>query len=194
MIKATQLEENRDDWIKQIKMGNSKALELLYRAYRKEFVWWLCRQNACTEQMALDIFQESVLALYKNAKAGHLDKMKSSVKTYLFAIGRKIFARQNERKKLKMISLEESLNVLKQLKTMPIESESLTERQELISVLLPKLRLVCQDILLMFYYQKMSMKEIAIKQNYRSANVAKVMKARCMESFRKLVSQRMKQK
>jgi len=194
MTKDTQLEENKQDWVKQVKMGDSKALEWLYRTYRKEFVWWLCQQNSCTEQMALDVFQESVLALYKNAKVGHLDEMKSSIKTYLFAIGRKIFIRQNQRTKLKITSLEGDINVLKHLRVMPIQSESMTERQELISKLLPKLRLVCQDILVMFYYQKMSIKAITEKQNYRSTNVTKVMKARCMESFRKLVYQHLKNK
>ncbi|MFK7903942.1 MAG: RNA polymerase sigma factor [Chitinophagales bacterium] len=187
MNNITQLEQNKQYWVNQVKNGDSKALESLYRAYRKEFILWLSLQSACTEEMALDIFQESILALYKNAKAGHLDEMRSSIKTYLFAIGRKIFIRQNQRKKLKVISLEEELGGLKELKAMPTQSDSLTKRQKLISKLLPKLRLVCQDILVMYYYKNMNMKDIAEEQNYRSTNVAKVMKSRCMESFRKLV-------
>lgn len=195
MANITQFEENRQEWVKQVKSGDStKALELLYRAYRKEFIFWITQQNACTEQMALDIFQESVLALYKNAKKGHLDAMKSSIKTYLFAIGRKIFLKQTQRQKIKWDSLDDNPQIYEKLESTLLPEKHLSDRQLLISKLLPKLRLVCQDILVSFYYKNMSLKAIAEQQGYRSTNVAKVMKSRCMEGFRKLVYQHTKTK
>ena len=190
---AKQFETNKKEWVEKVKTGDSKALELLYRAYRKEFIAWIVHKSNCTQEMALDIFQESVLALYKNAKAGHLDVMQSSLKTYLFSIGRRIFYHQ--RKKLQSTNtlfLEEKKEVLEQMIVMPSKNENLKERQKLVSKSILKLRLTCQDILMMYYYKGMTMQEIAEEQNYSSANVAKVMKLRCMKALRKVVLQQKK--
>ncbi len=192
MTELTQLEQNKYEWVEQIKVGDSKALELLYRAYRKEFIKWLCIKTSCDRELALDIFQESVLALYKNAKAGRLDEMRGSIKTYLFAVGRKLFLLQNRNNRIKTANLEVDKGFLKELKIIPQHAKSLTDRQLLVVELLSKLRILCQDLLYMYYYEGLSMKEIAKKQNYKTVNVAKVMKARCMESLRKMVHQQNK--
>ena len=185
---AEELEKNREIWVKRVKTGDTRALELLYRAYRGEFIVWIVRKTSCTQEMALDLFQDSVLALYKNAKAGHLDEMRSSLKTYLFSIGYKMFYHQ--KRKLEASStlfLEERKEVLQQMVVMPGKNEDLNERQKLVSQSILKLRLSCQDILTMYYYKGMNMKDIAEEQNYSSANVAKVMKLRCMKALRKIV-------
>ncbi len=190
---SAQLESNKELWVNKVKMKDSKALELVYRAYRKEFVVWMVRKTSCTQETALDIFQESVLALYKNAKAGHLDEMRSSLKTYLFSIGYKIFYHQKRKlESSNTLFLEDRKEILQQMPIMPSKSETLNERQQLVSKYLLKLRLTCQDILTMYYYKGMSMKEIAEEQNYSSANVAKVMKLRCMKALRKVVLQQAK--
>lgn len=190
---AKKLEKNKESWVEQVKTGDSRALELLYRAYRKEFVIWIVRKSSCRQELALDIFQESVLALYKNAKAGHLDVMRSGLKTYLFSIGYKIFYHQKRKlESPNTLFLEERKEILQQMVAMPTNSEDLNERQKLISQSLLKLRLACQDILTMFYYKGRTMKEIAEEQNYSSPNVAKVMKVRCMKALRKIVLQQSK--
>ncbi len=187
MTKQTQLEQNKLVWIESIKKGNPKALNLLYRVYRKEFVNWICKKTGCNQETALDIFQESVFALYKNAKAGRIDDIKSTIKTYLFTIGKRCYMYQNRKDRLEIDSLEENESILEKLIIVPNNSKSLTDRQQLVSTFLSRLRPICQDILTMFYYENLSMKVIAERQNYRSVNVAKVMKARCMKSLRKLV-------
>ncbi len=192
-IAIDRLEKNRGKWVDRVKKGVSKAFELLYRAYRKEFIIWIIRKSSCTQEMALDIFQESVLALYKNVKAGHLDEMRSSFKTYLFSIGYKIFYHQKrKRQSSNTLFLEERQEMLQQMIVMPTKNEDLNEMQQLISQSLLKLRLTCQDILTMFYYKGMTMNEIAEEQNYSSVNVAKVMKLRCMKALRKIVLQKTK--
>lgn len=190
---AEELEKNREIWVKRVKTGDTRALELLYRAYRKEFIVWIVRKSSCTQEMALDLFQDSVLALYKNAKAGHLEDMRSSLKTYLFSIGYKMFYHQKRKLEASnTLFLEERKEVLQQMVAMPTKNEDLSERQKLVSESILKLRLACQDILTMYYYKGMTMKEIAEEQNYSSPNVAKVMKLRCMKALRKIVMKQAK--
>ena len=192
MNEASQIEKNKVQWIEEIKNGDSKALELLYRAYRKEFMVWLCQKMACDSEMALDIFQESVLAFYKNAKMGKLEGFSSSVKTYLFAIGKKIYLYRNRQHKVKLSGLELDDLPIEKLLVSSKDGNSLSDRQALISNLLPKLRPNCKNLLFSFYYEGLRLKEITQKLNYKNVNVAKVMKARCMEALKKMVYQQMK--
>lgn len=189
---VSELEGNKQEWLESVKKGNSKALELLYRAYRTEFVQWLCTKTSATQEIALDIFQESVLALYKNAKVGRLDNITSSIKTYLFAIGKRIFLYRNRQDKIKTDSLVVEDLPIKQLLVLPKETDTLTERQQLISELIGRLRPTCKNILYLFYYESQRLKDIAVRLNYKNTNVVKVMKIRCMEALKKLVAQQMK--
>lgn len=189
---ATQLEQNKSKWLEAVKKGDSKALELLYRAYRTEFVGWLCAKTNANQEMALDMFQESVLILYKNAKSGRLDTISSSIKTYLFAVGKRNYLYRNRQHKVKAADLELEDLPIEQLIVFPKEGNPMTDRQQLVATLLPKMRPTCRNILYLFYYQNQRLKEIAENLNYKNTNVVKVMKVRCMEALRKLVFQNTK--
>src|SRR5690554_3551915 len=79
--------------IEQILKGNSEALEDIYIQYKKEFFLYASRFSI-TEEDIVDIYQDSVVVLYENIKSGKLTTFTSSVKTYLFAIGKyKIYDR-----------------------------------------------------------------------------------------------------
>ncbi len=190
MNNITQLEENREKWLQAIKVGNSKALELMYRTYRTGFVNWLCQNMGCDAENARDIFQESVVALYKNAKAGRLDNMKSSIKTYLFGIGKKRYLYHQRQTKIKTDELG-AAELKLETPAPPIEN-ILNERQLLVSSLLGEMRLGCREILTLFYYRGYKSKEIAQKLNYKSDRVVRSLKVRCMEILRKLVYQKMR--
>lgn len=189
---VSQLEGNKKEWLNSVKSGNSKALELVYRAYRLDFIQWLCAKTSANEEIALDIFQESVLALYKNAKLGRLDNITSSIKTYLFAIGKRIFLYLNRQHKIKTDSLIVEDLPLKELIVLPAATNSLTDKQQIISELVGKLRPNCKNILYLFYYENHKLKEIAERLNYKNTNVVKVMKVRCMEALRKLATHHIK--
>ena len=73
--------------IKQLKNRDRNALKEVYNDYRREFFKFANRYE--TDQSTLeDIFQDALIALYENAQNGKLDTIKSSLKTYLFSIGK----------------------------------------------------------------------------------------------------------
>ena len=183
------LEDNKDDWIKMVKRGNSKALELLYRAYRQDFVTWICKTTSCERHMAVDIFQESALVIYKNAKAGRLDNLKSSIKTYLFAVGKRVYLFLQRKQKVAMESLEMENIPLEKLLILPKEPDLMNKRQKMVSKLLTKMRYPCREILLLYYYRGFDLKEITEELEYKNVNVIKVLKFRCMNTLRKAVMQ-----
>src|SRR6188768_290820 len=76
--------------IESIKQGSSEGLSSIYKLYRSEFIGWICRDYNCTKEEAKDIYQSSILILYKNIVDGKFAAT-SSIKTYLFGIGRNQF-------------------------------------------------------------------------------------------------------
>jgi RNA polymerase sigma factor (sigma-70 family) len=84
--------------VEAIKAGSEKILFQLYESYRDEFVSWAIRNHQVSVEEAKDVFQEAVLGLYKNVKAGKVDGMEVSIKTYLFGIGKNIILNAIKRK------------------------------------------------------------------------------------------------
>jgi RNA polymerase sigma-70 factor (ECF subfamily) len=74
--------------IQQIKLGNEQPLIDLYKLYRNEFVVWSCKEFSANEEQAKDAFQEAILDFNDNIIRGYLTEFSSSVKTYLFQIGK----------------------------------------------------------------------------------------------------------
>jgi RNA polymerase sigma factor (sigma-70 family) len=68
--------------------GNHAVFGDLYAAYRTDFIRFGCKKSGCTEEECADAFQEAVIALYENIRDRRLTEMNSSVKTYLFSIGK----------------------------------------------------------------------------------------------------------
>lgn len=73
--------------ISQLKSRDRNALKDVYMDYKSEFFRFAYRYQANNDILE-DIFQDALIALYENAQMGKLDNLKSSVKTYLFGIGK----------------------------------------------------------------------------------------------------------
>ena len=79
----------------RLRADDKDALETVYLAYREEFVNFSKRYKVVGHD-ALDIFQDSVIVLHQKFVSSQLVLESSSVKTYLFAIGKnKILKQKN---------------------------------------------------------------------------------------------------
>src|SRR4249920_1723065 len=86
--------------VQQIKSGDQKALSHLYETFRSEFLRWVMKDFKCPEDDTKDLFQVAVLVVYENIQKGKLDQMTSSLKTYLFSVGKNLaheWNRKNQR-------------------------------------------------------------------------------------------------
>lgn len=173
-------------WLAEMKKGNSKLVAELYRRYKQEFVIWIQHKTSCNQELAIDVFQDSVIALYENIKKGKITSFEQSVKHYLFGIGKKVYymhLRKNKQEYLQTVSLEDNEKYLYQLdvKTPPGDKE---EKTAMLSLLL-KMKDPCKSILYLYYYKEYKIKEVAEQLKYKSENVVRVQKARCMTALRK---------
>ncbi|MEZ4885113.1 MAG: sigma-70 family RNA polymerase sigma factor [Chitinophagales bacterium] len=174
-------------WIAEIKKGNSQLIQDLYKTYKKEFVVWIQGQTNCSEDFSVDVFQDSVVALYENIKKGKIVAFNKSVKHYLFGIGRKVYYMHLRKYKMelaKTVSFEENGLDLDTLKVEVVPNE-FDEKNTMLSLLL-KMKEPCKSILYLYYYKEMRINEVAERLKYKNENVVRVQKGRCMNALRKV--------
>lgn len=181
-----QLENNKDQWLQSVLDGDKNALALLYKAYRKPFVVWLRKYTGCTQETALDIFQDSVIALYENIQFKGFTKFERSIRNYLFGIGKRIYGNKVGKKKLQTTSLDKQVFEAQDHNMGMDQQIELDEQSKIMLQLLKKMPTVCRTIIYRFYYQKNNMEEIAGLLNYKNGNVVKVKKNKCMKMLKEM--------
>jgi len=175
---------SQDDLIQSIRTQGEKALAAIYENYRNEFLSWIVREYKCSMDDSKDIYQLTILIFYDNIREGKLQHLVSSVKTYLFGIGKNI-ARERQRKEKRLVPIAKE----KWLKEYLIDEPSDPLDEDLFShakIALEKLGQPCQRLVELFYYEKKSMTEISDALGYKNPDTAKNQKCKCMARLRKL--------
>ncbi len=190
MTAISELEQKRNEWLAQIKLGSTEAIEMIYRTYRDDFVEWLKRNTNCDEEKALDVFQESILALYKNIKAEKLTHFTTSMKWYLFSIGKKIYITQMRKKKVKINFMADVPDIGESVVTPSFRDKTKDQQEAFILKALKHMSDPCYTILYLFYYEQEKIATIAQKMGYKNANIVSIQKGRCIKSLRKLVEKK----
>ena len=171
--------------IEAIKAGSEKILFQLYEAYRDEFVSWAIRNHQVSIEEAKDVFQESVVALYKNVKSGKVDSLESSVKTYLFGIGKNIILNAIKRKGIEAKAYENFDHQHDNGINDHYDQEHLIN---LVKRLYRVMGSPCKEILEMFYEKGYDMESVASHIGYKNADVAKKKKYECMKSLEERIN------
>lgn len=174
--------------IAQLKQRDSKALKTVYLDYKTAFFKFMSRYSS-DRNVLEDIFQDALIVLYQNAQANKLDALKSSVKTYLFGIG-KFMLFKHFRDDKKEVPTEETF-IFDRYEQAVIEDvyedEGLNKYQSQLVANFKKLGDKCRAILELFYLQGMKLDEIMIEQGYDNKNVVKSQKSRCLKSLKQLI-------
>jgi len=167
--------------IKQIKKGNrNKPLKQLYRELPK--IKHLILSSGGNETTAEEIFNDSLILLIEKIESPQF-VLTSKLTTFLYGINR--FLWKNElRKQHKTIELEWSDTLILNQVDLAYDEEKEAKIQTLES-LLNKITEKCKAIIQLFYFERLSMKQIAEQLNYSSVNSAKTQKYKCLENVSK---------
>ena len=169
--------------VELIRLDGRKALESIYKDHRGEFIQWARHQYQCQEEESREVFQQAVVTLYENIVQGKLVELTSSLKTYLFAIGKNkiLELRRYQHRQQSTDGMDIADEIESQLPDDLLE----TARQSV--SLLPD---PCKSILLDFYYHGKSMQQLALAYGYKNEDTVKSQKYRCLQSLRKIFYQR----
>lgn len=161
-----------------------KALDEIYVSYKNEFLLFSKRFNI-SEEDALDIYQDAVIAFYENIKSGKLSELTSSIKTYVFSIG-KYGIYNKQKKNNKTIALERDHLENLDLEAVEIDFHT-AEKLEIVNEAMENLGDRCKRILTLFYYHSYSIEALMYEFDYKNENVVRSHKSRCLRNLKELI-------
>jgi len=169
------------EWIQCLQDGNTAILDEIYLQYKGGFLEFAKRYPIDTD-VVLDIYHDSVIALYENIVKGKLNGLKSSIKTYLYAIGKfKIFAYLKSPKQEELSGDE----LIEQISLFEIDTTE--ERLKLLQHAYLQLGPKCQQMLHLFYYKGLKLEDIQREMSYESKDTVKSQKSRCLKQLKEII-------
>lgn len=160
----------------QICSGDEKALEVLYKKYYR-MMTKLVISNSGTEQEAKDIYQDALVVFWQKAVSGEL-VLTSKISTYVYSICQNLWRKELDRKK--RLSNEEKDGV----EYVDIDSK---EKARIIRECIEQLGDTCKNVLMFYYFDGLSMQDIADKLGFANTNTAKTKKYKCKKKLDELV-------
>ena len=177
-----------DDLLITIKRGDRKFLQQLYQQYRQEFGQWAVKRYNIDEEMIGEIYQQTFIALYYNIKNEKLTTLNSSIKTYLFAIGKNQIRDYLKSSKRWAEPGEPEIN-MDQLDNSILDKYDQSDMKETVKILLEKIGEPCKTVLELFYFKHYSMDSIASELDYKSEQIAAKRKFICLKQLRSLLEE-----
>jgi RNA polymerase sigma-70 factor (ECF subfamily) len=172
---------NTDDLYLRLLNGDESALVEVYDKYKPEFLNYFKSYDINTQSI-VDIYQDSIIVIYQKVLCQKIELTTSSLKTYIFGIGKNKVYDYFKGKRIKTDKIE-TLKVEDQdfeiEKEPNIYEKTLAKNLDLISE-------SCQRILKLFYYRGLSIKEIVKQTDYKDENTVKSHKSRCLKRLKEL--------
>ncbi len=174
---------NSNNIILKIRNGDEKPLLEVYKLYRNEFIKWSAKNYKASDEQAKDSFQEAMISFHQNIISGQLTELDTSLKTYLFQIGKfKII--NLLKKESRVVTYNDLIHVIKGNELGDyMEEEDKIYNKEQISKAIAKLPEDCQKLLKLHYFDEFDMESIARELNYKNADTAKSKKSVCMKKL-----------
>jgi len=145
-----------------------------------------------SEDDAADIFQEAVLILIEKIKAGKF-RHESSVKTFLVGIARNLWLfekRTRERRSSREMHYSATENSQINTEDLDIGERFFSKSNtDIIQALFKQVGEICSKILIGFYYENSSMKNLLQRFHFDNEQVLRNRKARCMKKLKKLLNE-----
>ena len=162
------------------------AIKYLYKQYFTGLSIYV-QQYDGNKQDAEDIFQETIVAFIELVQQNKF-RGDASIKTLLFAINKNTWL--NELKRRSRAGLrEEKFEIARDNVDEGIETYIAgREARKKVLDILDKTGEGCKKILLAFYYENLSMKEIATMTNYENEQVLRNKKYKCLKHLEQLLT------
>ena len=170
--------------LERLRLGDEALLKEIYDKFKPDFIRWAVRFGIDRAE-AEDVFQLSVVILYDNVMTGKLTQLSSSLKTYLFSIGRhKAMERSRE--------LSNRFSTIDPLLFDLIADDSQSDEQIEFDIRQLKDALIllgnpCKELLEMMYFQKLSQDIISDRMGYKGRDTVKSKKYKCIHRLKKIL-------
>ena len=172
------------DLVRQIRMGDTKALLALFDRNRRPIVTLVTRNGGSVDD-AEDVLQEAVVILWEKIRSGSFEE-RAALSTFVYAVARRIWSRRLRR------NIREPGGQI-DADTLPSEGPDMDEimihheETQRVADAVARLDPTCRSLLVLFYWEDLSMDEIAGMLGFANADTAKAKKYQCKERLRHLM-------
>ncbi len=176
--------------VENLKSGQrmDESIKAIYRSHFESLCWYVMN-NSGTRQDAEDIFQEVVVNFIDMVQK---DKFRgeSTIKTFLFSLNRYTWLNELKRRG-RAIAREEKYERGQERVEMDT-SHFIADREGKSEVLrlVGELGEICRKILLLFYYENKSMKEILDVTDYETEQVVRNKKYKCLKQLEQMIMEK----
>jgi RNA polymerase sigma factor (sigma-70 family) len=168
------------------KNSTDAALRFMYRMHFDLLSRYVFNNNG-NEQDAEDIFQEVMVAFINLVKAGKF-RGESSIKTFLFSLNKNMWLNELKRRG-RSIAREEKYKSLHDEKDLtPDTAMELRQTKNDLMKAIDELGDACKKILVLFYFENKSIKEILATLPYENEQVVRNKKSKCLKKLEEIVS------
>lgn len=178
---------SESDLIEGLKNGNSQAYEYAYREFFPMVKKYVLDNNGTVDK-ARDLFQETMIVLINSLRKPNFT-FSAKVSSYLYAVAQKTWLYRLRGKK-DVQSLDQRVDKEKLIGAVDngeIEiKKKFEQKHHLAQQVLKTLSKECQQIILLFYYEKKSLGFIREQLDY-TQDFIKVKKKRCMDGYKKKI-------
>jgi RNA polymerase sigma factor (sigma-70 family) len=164
-----------------------EAIRFIYLRYYGGLTQFVL-SNGGNEQDADDIFQEAVVSFVEMVKLGKY-RQEASVKTIMYTINRNIW--YTEVTKRGKRDTRNKLFVAEHYETEQNVADYITGREARATIMkvMEKLGEGCKKILLLYYYENLSMKEIQEQTHFESEQVVRNKKYKCLKQLEQMMQE-----
>lgn len=162
-----------------------ETIKAIYRSHFESLSWYVVN-NSGSRQDAEDIFQE-VLVNFIDLVQKDKFRGESTVKTFLFSLNRYTWLNELKRRGRALAREEKYERGQEQVELDSSHWIADREGKAAILNLVAELGDTCQKILLLFYYENMSMKEILDATDYENEQVVRNKKYKCLKQLEKMI-------
>ena len=187
------LEKEENQVLEAIKRGDPKVLERLYDEIRQPFLVWAVQFYQCEDEDAIEIYQKAYTILYMNVRNEKLTNLTSSIKTYLFSIGKNLFREKFRNKHNRLVNLEDVSNtnaVKVEVDTDVLNEYEDTHQKEIVRYLLDEIGDPCKTLLNLMFIKGYSADSVVREMGYSDERVVRKRKSLCLKKLREMVTEK----
>jgi len=187
------LEKKDNQILEAIKKGDPKVLEKLYDDNRQPFLVWASQSYQCESEDAVEIYQKAYTILYLNVRNEKLTSLTSTIKTYLFSIGKNLFREKFRDKHNRLVNLDDvsNTNVIdNHLDTNVFDNYQEEHQKELVRQLLNEIGNPCKKLLELMFIQGYSAEAVVHEMGYSDERVVRKRKSLCLKKLREMVAEK----
>lgn len=170
-----------------LKNGNEKTLSKVYLIYKSDFIAYAKKFDLSKDDI-IDIYQDVILALRENVMSGKLTALNSSLKTYIFSIGKyMIYSKLRKKNNVHLQEFNEFTNTEINQDYDFLFAKELTENQKKLQIAFKELGKKCQQLLTLLFYNNYSFDDVLEELDYTSKDVVKSQKSRCLKTLKQKI-------